>query len=108
MIRKIKPIDPTLLNKVMVLNRMVNISLSDSESAVLAELLSYSTGNALTLTPEITKQMRSNTSMAPSLFNTCMHRIEQKGAIKKEGKTIMLSPIYNNMENITGLLVEFK
>ncbi len=100
------PAELALSDKVNILSSLQKISLSDNESAVLAEIIELSSGNIVALSVHITKQIRNKLSISASLFNTSLHRLEQKGTMKKEGKTIILNPLYNQLTVVTEILIK--
>lgn len=97
----------TTREKVKILCAMTNKSLSENELYILSELIEMSQGNNITLSVQITKQIRDELNISSSLFNTGIHRLEQKKVLNKSGKTIMLSPMFNNLSELEGLLIEF-
>lgn len=104
--KKIKQ-SATTQNKVYVLCAMLKKKLSDTEINVLSELVEMSQGNSITLNVQITKQIRETLNISESSLNTSIHRLEQKKVINKEGKTIVLSPIFNDLLSLEGLVIEF-
>jgi hypothetical protein len=108
MIKKLKfNSENALKNKLNVLNAIQGRFLSETETSVLMGFISFSTNNCLTMSVEITKQIKSEYGLSTSNFNTSVHRLEEKGAYKKEGKTIYLNPLYNNITETTGILIQF-
>jgi predicted transcriptional regulator len=108
MIKKLKYENADTALKLRVINSLRLVNLSDTESAVLAELIDNSSNNITTLTIELNKQIRAKLNMNPSLFNTCIHRLQEKGTLKKEGKTLILNPLYNNLSDITQIVISFQ
>jgi DNA-binding MarR family transcriptional regulator len=99
------PKELSTADKVNILSSLQKIGLSDTESAVLAEIIEHSQNNNITLSVSITKQIRDTLNISATSFNTSLHRLEQKGTIKKEGRTIILNPLYNKLQEITELLI---
>jgi len=97
----------TTREKVKIFCAMLNKNLSDNEINILSELIEMSQGNNITLQVGITKQIRETLSITASSFNTGISRLQEKKVITKSGKVIMLSPIFNNLSDLDGLVVEF-
>ena len=97
----------TSRDKVQVLCSLLNKNLSDNEINILSELIEMSQGNNITLQVGITKQIRDELKISASSFNTGIHRLEQKKVITKTGKTIIINPVFNNITDLTGLVIEF-
>lgn len=97
----------TTREKVNVLCLLTNKQLSDTETNILSELIEMSQGNNITLSVQITKQIRDELNISSSLFNTGIHRLEQKKVLNKSGKTIMLSPMFNNISELSEFIVGF-
>ena len=74
-----------------------NTNLSDSESAMLLKLITYSTNNSLTLDVNLARQIREELGIKESLYGTCISRLQEKKCITKEGKSIILNPVYNRI-----------
>ncbi len=74
-----------------------NTNLSDSESAMLLKLITYSTNNSLTLDVNLGRQIREALGIGESLYGTCISRLQDKKCITKEGKSIILNPVYNRI-----------
>lgn len=107
MIRKLTIQQPTTKQKLLVLNALQSRYLSDIELAVLAEIVDFSSSGTITLTVAITKQIRGVLGIGTSAFNTAVFRLSEKNAIKKEGKTIVLNPLFNNINDLSGVLISF-
>lgn len=98
----------TSRDKIKVLCSLMSKHLSDTELSILSELIDMSQNNNITLTVSLTKQIRDELKITTSSFNTSLHRLEQKKVLNKTGKTIMLSPVFNNLSELDGLIIEFK
>ena len=97
----------TTREKVKIFCAMLNRNLSDNEINILSELIEMNQGNSITLQVGITKQIRDELKISASSFNTSIHRLELKKVITKSGKVIMLLPIFNNLSDLDGLVIEF-
>lgn len=97
----------TTQRKVFVICNLFDKQLSDNEINILSELIEMSQGNSITLNVQITKQIRETLTISESSLNTSIHRLEQKKVITKSGKTIVLSPIFNDLLSLEGLVIEF-
>jgi len=97
----------TSREKVKVICAMMDKHLSDTELSILSELIEMSENNNITLSVQITKQIRSTLSITSSLCNTGISRLQEKGVITKTGKTIIISPVFNNLSELDGLVIEF-
>lgn len=85
-----------------------DINLSDSESAMMGKLISYSENNGLTLDVNLSRQMRDELKMSQSSFNTAIHRLEQKKCLTKESKGIILNPVFNRITEWKELVIRFE
>jgi len=94
-----------LKDKVYIISALRKIQLSDSESAVVSSLITYSNNNSLTLDVNLARQIREELEIGQSLFNTCMRRLEIKKCIRKEGKSIWLDPMFNNLKEVSEIVI---
>ena len=97
----------TTQRKVFIICSLFDKQLSNNEINILSELVEMSQGNSITLNVQITKQIRETLDISESSLNTSIHRLEQKKVITKSGKTIVLSPIFNDLLSLEGLVIEF-
>lgn len=95
-------------DKINTLCLLQGKTVSKSEIGVLEALIAFSTNNSVTTTPDITKQMRGFANVSESTFNTAVYRLTEKKLINKSGKTILISPIFYNISELTGLFILFE
>jgi hypothetical protein len=108
MIKKIKLKGSPLQIKIRTISSVCFEKISDSELQTLISLLEYEVAGCTTLTIEVAKQIRSTAGISDSNFNTSLFRLEKKGVIKRNGKTVMFHPVFNNVREFTGLLINFE
>lgn len=82
--------------------------LSDTESLILSILLDYSTNNTITLSVDVTKQVKSQAGVTDSSFSTSIYRLEKKGLIIRAGKNIQFHPALNNIHSMDSLIINFQ
>ncbi len=80
--------------------------LPNSELNLLLELLYLSVNNQLVLDIKTSRSIRNKLNMSPSLFSTNSYRLEQKGIINKNGKTITILPLFAGL-NDEPILIKF-
>lgn len=78
-----------------------------AELAVLSAIITYSQNNGLFISPDISRQIRQFYGLSESSFNTALFRLVKKGLIKKEGKTVVLPPIFFGIIEMDNLLISF-
>jgi len=83
-------------------------SLSETELHVLAVILDYSTNNAITLSLDVSKQVKQQVDVSDSSFSTSLYRLEQKGIIIRQGKTIQFHPAFSNIHLMDSLIISFQ
>ena len=93
--------------RIEIITKLFFPPLSDSELRLLKTLISFSTGNSVTLTADVSKQILLAADIGQSLFNTSLHRLEKKGILNSAGKTKNLHPIYNNIGDWEKVLISF-
>lgn len=98
---------PDLKQKARIVSAVNNISLSDTELSVLTLLIEFSGNGTITLTGEISKQIRAITNVKEGAYNTAILRLGEKKAITKKGRDIILHPHFKDLEGITEVLVRF-
>lgn len=91
-----------------IITRAMFGQLSEGELKLLNILISFSTNNSITLTPDLSKQAVSAAGITYSSFGTSIHRLEKKGVISSSGKTKILHPIFNGFNELDGMLINFK
>lgn len=96
--------ESSIEKKVNVLNFMFD--LTASERALICKLMEYTINNTIALTIELSEQIRGG--MSGTSFNTGIFRLEKKRAIAKSGKTITLHPIFNNLDKLDQLVINFQ
>lgn len=95
--------------KAEVISKLVfKESLSETELDVLAVILDYSTNNAVTLSLDISKQVKQQADVTDSSFSTSLYRLEQKGIIIRQGKTIQFHPAFSNIHAVDSLIISFQ
>lgn len=104
--KAIRVSDITLQKKVSVISSIAEITLSESEGALLAEIITLSNNNGITISPETSAHIREKLGITQSGFGTSLHRLAEKGAITKKGRNITLHPIYKDILLITELLIK--
>lgn len=80
---------------------------SDSELEILALLIQYSTNNSITLTVDLARQIRQSAGVGESSFSTHLFRLDKKGIMVRQGKTITFHPIFNKIQETEKLLITF-
>lgn len=98
----------SLTDKTYLICSLRKIQLSDSESATMAKLITYSSNNAVTLDVNLARQIREELNFGQSLFNTCINRLEKKKCIRKEGKSIWLDPMFNNLQEVSEIVIKIE
>lgn len=80
---------------------------SDSELQILAYLIQFSTGNSITLTVDLSRQIKASAGVGDSSFSTSLFRLEKKGVLTRLHKTVNLHPAFNNLQDVEKLMISF-
>ena len=96
----------SLIEIIGIISALKKIQLSDSESAMLSKLIKFSNNNSVTLDVNLSRQIRDELKMTQSSFNTAIHRLELKKCITKEGKGIVLNPVYNRISEWIEIVIK--
>lgn len=107
MIKGIKISGASADRKIDVIAKIFFEPLSSTELSILKSLINFSSGNSITLTPHLSKQLISDCNTTQSSFNTCLHRLEKKGLFYSNGKTKNLHPRFNNILEWDKILLGF-
>lgn len=89
-----------------VLAHILGKQLSDTESLVLEKIIKYSPSSSFNLDVHLSKQIREELNITQSSFNTSISRLQEKNCIKKEGRTITLHPLFNNLSETKEILIK--
>ena len=82
---------------------------SESELAVLHQVLRLALNGGLTVTREISKQMVDETGLSESVISTNLHRLSKKGLFDKSGRVITaISGLFKDIFDTEGYLFIFK
>jgi hypothetical protein len=108
MIKQIKLKGNSLQIKIKCIIELCFGGCSDSELEVMTWLLTYSTGNTITLSTETSRQIKQLAQVGPSAFTTSLFRMEKKGLINRTGKVIRLHPAFNNLDGADKILISFE
>jgi hypothetical protein len=105
--RKAIKVNYSSAEKVRLLSFIAKITLSDTELLILTELIECSTNNTITLSAENNKQICQRLAIKEGSFNVCVLRLYKKKALARDGKNIILNPIYRDLEGTTEVLLRF-
>jgi len=94
--------------KLSILVLMQGIKLSKNELSIFSEVVYYSANGSLAMDVQLAREIRAKLNISASLFDTAIHRLSEKKVIRKNGKSIIISPIYSKAESITELLIKFE
>lgn len=98
----------TLQKKVSLISSIAGITLSEAESALLAEVIELSSNNQILLSPNVSSHIRAKLNITQSSFGTSLFRLEQKQAIKKNGRNLILHPLYKDILSVTEVLIKLE
>lgn len=105
---KIKDTNATKKKAEMISKLLFTESLSETELDVLAVILDYSSNNSVTLSLDVSKQVKQQAGVSDSSFSTSLYRLEQKGIIIRQGKTIQFHPAFSNIHSVDSFIISFQ
>ena len=105
--KAIKITNPDVKKKLDIIGFVSFGGLSSTELNIMCQFIHYSLNNFLCLDVAISSEIQKDIGITQSSFNTSVFRLEKKGVIKKSGKTITLHPIFNNIQNLDKLIIDF-
>jgi predicted transcriptional regulator len=97
-----------LTTKVNTICKLVFGGVSDKELDILLNLLDRVSNNSVTITPLTTKSVTEELKISQTNLSTCIYRLEQKGVLARQGKTLQLHPVFNNIQSLEGLVIKFQ
>lgn len=97
----------TIENKISLMCYVLNQSLAETEVRALAGIIRFATAGSVTLTIELTKQIRDEYSLSKSALSTSIHRVEKKGLIVRHGKVVTINPLLSVLNDINKIVVCF-
>ncbi len=80
--------------------------LPNSELNLLLELLYLSVNNQLVFDIPTSRKVRNTLNMSQSLISTNLYRLQEKGVINKNGKTITILPLLAGLTD-EPILIKF-
>lgn len=80
--------------------------LPNSELNILLELIYMSVNNQLVMEIKTGRSIRTKLNMSQSLLSTNLYRLEQKGIINKNGRTITILPLFSGLDD-EPILIKF-
>jgi hypothetical protein len=81
---------------------------NEKELKVIEEIIKLSEAGPVVLSKELRELILNSAEITDTNLSTILHRLEKKGAIKKDGKTIYLPPVFNKFYNIAELVVRIQ
>lgn len=81
--------------------------LSDSEISVLTALIDLSDNNSIHLGIPTVKHIKSLVKLSGSGLSTVLGKLEQKTIIRRDGKNIMISPVFDKIKELKMLIIQF-
>lgn len=97
-----------LVTKINVLCRVNAMDVSDTEFMVLYALVKGSYNLELTLTKAARNSLCLVCDIKDSNLSTILYRLTDKGLIARQNKTIILNPMFKDLDQLTGVLVKFE
>lgn len=93
--------------KIKTICLMFGHELSAAEFKTLQGLVEVSESNNLFLSVATSSHIKEKFSLTESAFNTSVFRLNKKRLIIRNGKTINLSPMFNNIGQLENLVINF-
>lgn len=81
---------------------------NEKEIKVIGEIIKLSEAGPVVLGKELRELILNAAEVTDTNLSTILHRLEKKGAIKKDGKTIYLPPVYNHFYNVAEVVVRIQ
>ncbi len=88
--------DGTLESKIRCIGSMFFGTISDTELAVLVQLVLIGENGQLNLTTDASKTICKAINLNPNSLSVCIHRLTKKQAINKRNSVITFHPIINS------------
>lgn len=95
-------------NKIRALCEVNTIYLADRELLMINAMYEMADNMQVTLTDFVRDQLRSRFGITDSNLSTILHRLTEKGLIARQNKTIILNPMFKDLDQLTGVLVKFE
>lgn len=104
--KKVK-INGSLYSKIRVMTLLIDKELSDLELKVLTGVVQLSENNTVFMSIPTGTKIKQDYRVSESGLSTGLHRLQKKGLIVRDGKTISLLPMFNNIQDLSNLIVNF-
>lgn len=98
----------TLRDKVSVICQLKFPPIPDNEFKTLLAVISFSTNNTLAITPDVSKQIKFEFTLTDTVFTTSLFRLEKKGFINRQGKTVIINPAFTEIDKLDKLVISFQ
>jgi len=100
--------DDLLFRKVNFMANQFFNGFSPIECQVMSQLIRVGEHGMLNLSIDVSKSITKALNLSNNTLNVSLSRIEKKGAIRKDGRIIVMQPLWNNILTENEYLVEFK
>lgn len=94
--------------KINTICRVLGSDLSEKELFILCTLYHSSDNMQIPLTGMIREILSDGAGITDSNLSTILHRLTEKGLIARQNKTIILNPMFKDLDQLTGVLVKFE
>lgn len=101
-------VNNSISRKVSVICFLLDCSISQSELSVLYGIIQYCENMQLTITQNSREEIMKFCDITGSNLSTILHRLTEKGLIARQNKTIILNPMFKDLDKLTGVLVKFE
>ena len=81
---------------------------SPSELSLIQELIELNKHAITPISTEIRSQLSHHTSIPVNTISMVVARLEKAGALKRQGKSVILSPVFNNWDLTTEVLLKIQ
>lgn len=100
--------DDLLFQKVNFMANQFFNGFSPIECRVMSQLIRVGEHGMLNLSIDVSKSIAKALNLSNNTLNVSLSRIEKKGAIRKDGRIIVMQPLWNNILTENEYLVVFQ
>ena len=89
---------------VNIIARIVFKITSETELLTLQAIYKQSTNLSLNVSKHLNQVISKECNIKTSALSTAIHRLSKVGAIRKDGRTIYLHPMFNGLDTTSGIM----
>lgn len=107
-VNKVRGIKVKRADRVKIITAIMFGVIPEGEMQTLEAVVKYSVNNTLAVSGGIGKEIKASMGISDTMFSTGLFRLEKRGIITKQGKTIMLHPVYKDIDLLNRFILSFQ